>query len=257
MGYWEDRQAATQANLTKRNIAQTQKQLEKYYATTQRRIIGQFQQTYNKLLSTIEEGRAPTPADLYKLDTYWQMQAQLRDELTKLGNKQAEVLSKNFINEYINIYEALAAKDGLYFNTIDTKTAEAMINHIWCADGKNWSSRIWNNTDLLQQALNDNLIECVVAGRKSNDLIKLLEYQFGVSYNRAESLVRTEMAHIQTEAAKQRYLDAGVKEVQIWADEDERRCEVCGKLHEKIYPAGAAVPIPAHPRCRCCIIPVV
>lgn len=257
MGYWEDRQAETQANLTKKNIAQTQKQLTKYYADTQKRVIGQFQQTYNKLLSTIEEGRQPTPADLYKLDTYWQMQAQLKDELTKLGYAQAEVLNKNFVNEYLNIYEALAAKDGLYFNTIDTTTAEAMINHIWCADGQSWSNRVWKNTDLLQQALNDNLIDCVVAGRNPNDLIKLLEYEFGVSYSRADALVHTEMAHIQTQAAKQRYLDAGIQQVQIWADKDERRCDVCGKLHETIYPVGANVPIPAHPRCRCCIIPVV
>ena len=43
----------------------------------------------------------------------------------------------------------------------------------------------------------------------------------------------------------------------LWADEDERRCEVCGKLHKKRYPVGANIPIPAHPRCRCCIVPVV
>jgi SPP1 gp7 family putative phage head morphogenesis protein len=65
------------------------------------------------------------------------------------------------------------------------------------------------------------------------------------------------MAHIQTQAAQKRYEDYGLKEVQVWADEDERRCEICGELHQKKYPIGAVMPIPAHPRCRCCIIPVV
>jgi hypothetical protein len=70
-------------------------------------------------------------------------------------------------------------------------------------------------------------------------------------------LARTELAHIQTQAARQRYEDTGIEYVEIWADKDERRCEVCGKLHQKRYPVGAQIPIPAHPRCRCTIVPVV
>lgn len=132
-----------------------------------------------------------------------------------------------------------------------------MINQIWCADGKSWSSRVWNNTDKLQQALNDNLIECVVGGKKTTQLKDMLQKDFNVSYNRADSIVRTEMAHIQTQAAQERYKNAGVQQVEIWADKDERRCEVCGKLHETKYLVGSSIPLPAHPRCRCCIVPVI
>jgi SPP1 gp7 family putative phage head morphogenesis protein len=88
-------------------------------------------------------------------------------------------------------------------------------------------------------------------------LKQVLQDRFGVSYTRADVLVRTELAHIQTEAAKQRYRDYGIEQVEIWADPDERTCSICGKLHKKKYPVGARVPIPAHPRCRCCIVPVV
>lgn len=257
MSYWADRTAATQAALTEKNIKQTEKQLIKYYSRTQQKVIGQFELTYAHLLSSIEDGKDPTPADLYKLDTYWQMQGQLKEELMRLGNTQAAVLSENFIREYQNIYDLMAIKEVSHYNTIDTRAAEAMINHIWCADGKSWSDRIWQNTDLLQQALNDNLIECVVAGKKPSELKALLQEQFNVSYNRADSLVRTEMAHIQTQAAHDRYEADGVQYVEIWADKDERRCDVCGKLHEKRYRINEKVPIPAHPRCRCCILPVV
>ena len=85
----------------------------------------------------------------------------------------------------------------------------------------------------------------------------MLRERFNVSYSRADALVRTELAHVQTEAAKQRYKDYGLDEVEIWADPDERTCPVCEKLHKKVYPVGANVPIPAHPRCRCCIVPVI
>ena len=222
------------------------------------KILGEFEKTYLKIFQRITEGKEATPADLYKLDKYWVLQNQLKEELQKLGDKQAALLSNKFTTQWQQIYDALAIPDATgHFNKADLQVAQQMINQIWCADGKSWSSRIWDNTDKLQQALNDNLIECVVNGRKTTELKNILQEQFNVCYSRADSLVRTEMAHIQTQAAQQRYEDSGIKEVEVWADKDERRCEVCGKLHKKKYPVNAVMPIPAHPRCRCCVIPVV
>lgn len=214
-GYWAKRTAQTQEKLTSKSVDATNKQMRKYYQRTFNKILGHFEQTYNKLLLSIEEGREPTPADLYKLDTYWKMQGQVAKELQALGDTQVELLSKKFVQQYQTIYDGLALKGEAAFNTIDSEMAKQMINQIWCADGKSWSNRIWKNTELLQQALNDNLIECVVAGKKTSELKKLLQEQFGASYSRAERLVRTEMAHIQTQAAKQRYKDYGIEEVEI------------------------------------------
>lgn len=257
MSYWQDRQAAAQNNLTNKNIEEVNKQLIKYYQKAAKQIIKEFESTLDKLYTTVGEGRAPTPADLYKLDKYWQMQGQLKQKLESLGNKQYNLFFKNFVKEYAEIYEAIAFKNDLFFGKLNNSTIEQMISQIWCADGKAWSSRIWANTDKLQEALNENLIHCVLTGKKSSELKKILQEEFAVSHYRAESIVRTEMAHIQTQAAQQRYEDAGVQEFEVWADKDERRCEVCGKLHQKRYPVGAQVPIPAHPNCRCCIIPVI
>lgn len=256
--YWADRAAKAQENYTNKSIKATEKQMAKYYADSMEKIIGQFKSTYKKVLSSIEEGREPTPADLYKLDSYWQLQAQLQRELRKLGEDQIALLGQQFEQQYRGIYESLASIDGSkHFSSIDTGNAEQMINQVWCTDGKSWSDRVWDNTSKLQQDLNDNLIHCVVAGKKTTDLKNLLQASYGVSYSRADALVRTEMAHIQTQAAKQRYKDYGLKEVQVWADYDERRCDICGKLHKKRYPIDSDIPIPAHPRCRCCIIPLV
>lgn len=255
--YWAERIAKAQSKLTNKSIRQTEAQLKKYYTKAMKKILGDFEKTYNKVLSSIDEGREPTPADLYKLDTYWQLQAQLRAELQELGDKQAVLLSKNFELHFFEIYYSFGIPGEQAFSTIDKAGATQLINQIWCADGKSWSQRIWNNTERLLETLNESLVECVVAGKKTSELKDMLQERFGVSYSRADSLVRTEMAHIQTQAATQRYKDYGLQEVEIWADEDERRCEICGKLHEKRYPLGAQVPIPAHPRCRCCVIPVV
>jgi SPP1 gp7 family putative phage head morphogenesis protein len=256
--YWAERQAKTQKALTNKSIKQTEVQLALYYNRAMKKIIGQFELIYNEVFSKLSEGKEISPADLYKLDTYWQIQGQLRDELQKLGDKEVAALSKNFMLQYQSIYEAIALKgETSTFNTANLEIANQLINSIWCADGKSWSQRIWENTTLLQETLNNTLVDCVITGKKPTELKKLLQERFSVSYSRADALVRTEMSHIQNEAARQRYEDYGIKYVEVWADKDERRCEVCAKLHQKRYPIGAAVPIPAHTNCRCSIVPVI
>ena len=255
--YWGQRLLNSQRRLTDKNTRAIEKQLRKYYGTSMESVIRDFERTYDKLLLSIEDGREPTPADLYKLDKYWQLQGQLRRELQSLGDRQISALSKIFETNFFEVYYSINIEGAEAFTTIDRAAAMQMINSIWVADGKNWSQRIWDNTNRLQQALNDKLIECVVTGKKTTQLKQQLQEQFGVSYSRADALVRTEMAHIQTQAAKQRYTDYGIQEVEIWVDEDERTCPVCSKLEGLKYPVGAVVPLPAHPRCRCSIIPVI
>lgn len=255
--YWAERMAKAQSKLTDKNIADTEKQLARYYRTSQQKIIGQFEKVYQKVFSQIAEGKEVTPADLYKLDSYWKMQGQLQQELQKLGDKQAELLGNKFTQQYQSIYDGIALPSGDAFSSVNKDMAQQMINQIWCADGKSWSQRVWDNTDKLQQALNDNLIDCVLTGKKPSELKQLLQSSFGASYSRADTVVRTELAHIQTQAARDRYQNMGVTEVEILADKDERRCKTCGKLHGKRYSVGVTAPVPVHPNCRCCIIPVI
>jgi SPP1 gp7 family putative phage head morphogenesis protein len=107
------------------------------------------------------------------------------------------------------------------------------------------------------ETLNEELIACVTTGKKTCELKQKLMERFNVSYSAADSLARTELAQVQTQAAKKRYEDYGIQYVQIWGDADERRCPICAKLHQKKYAVGEHIPIPAHPRCRCCIVPVI
>lgn len=255
--YWQDREADAQAKITERSVKETEKLLAKSYAISSRKVIEEFETTYMKLLNTIEEGKQPTPADLYKLDKYWELHNQLGYELQKLGEKQEKILSKQFLKEFAEIYGAISFNEITSFSTISREGMVKAINSIWCADGLTWSNRIWNNIANLTETLEEQLIHCVTTGKKTSELKHLLQERFNVSYGAADNLVRTEMAHIQTSAAQQRYKDYGIQEVQVWADEDERRCDVCGKLHKKKFPIHAKMPIPAHPRCRCTVIPVV
>lgn len=257
MGYWEDRQAESLAKISNKSIKTIDKQMRKYYAQTMEQVMADFEATYNKLLTTIDDGRKPTPADLYKLDKYWKLQAQCREELEKLGEKQIALLSKNFETNWFEVYYSINIDGATAYSTLDKSLVEQMINQIWAADGKSWSARIWENTNRLQETLNEGLLHIVVAGKQPRELKQVLQERFNVSYSRADALVRTEISHIQNQAAQKRYEDYGVQEFEVWADADERRCEICAKLHKKVYPMGANIPIPAHPRCRCSILPVI
>ena len=196
MSYWKDRMALSQTKLTNKSIKQIEKQMKKYYGETMKKTIADFEATYNKVLAAIEEGRQPTPADLYKLDKYWQMQGQLRQELQKLGDRQVAALSKAFEENFFEIYYSIGIPGMEAFNTIDNEMVQQMINHIWVADGKSFSQRIWENNELLAATLNDELINCVVAGKKTTDLKNMLQERFNVGYSRVDALVRTELAHI-------------------------------------------------------------
>lgn len=256
--YWLERQVKAQEALTTKSIKQTKNQIKKYYERCYKNLLGQYQSTYNEVFLQMKEGKQITPAHLYNLDKYWQLQAQVKSELQKLGSKQLAKMEYEFNKLYTGVYLSIDLPNSdQSWALLDKQAVEQMINQVWCADGKSWSSRVWDNIDKLQQALNDNLINCVVNGSNPSDLKKLLMGEFNCGYYRADMIVRTEMAHIQTMAARDRYLDYGCKEVEFWAEEDEIQCDECRRLHQKRFPIYGVMPVPVHPNCRCCIVPVI
>lgn len=257
MNYWEERMAKSQNILTSKNIKQVEKQINKYYISAAEQLVRDFEATYDKLLATIEDGKEPTPADLYKLDKYWELQGQIKDKLNKMGKKQEDFFSNAFQLEFNQIYKSIDIPDRQTFNTLQAENVKQMINQIWVADGFSWSDRVWKNTEKLAETLNKELINCVITGKTTSQLKKTLMERFDVSYHNANTIARTEMAHIQSQAAKQRYQDYGITEVKVLVDEDERTCPVCGKLEGQHFPINGQMPVPAHPNCRCCVVPVV
>lgn len=261
MTYWQRRAHEARAALEKKNLKAVEKQMRKYYASAAKRIINDFESTYNKILATRAEGREPTPADLYNLDKYWSMQASLRNELRTLGEHQVSALTKVFELHFFDIYYSIDIEGMTAFSTIDKAAARQLINSVWAADGKSWSSRVWANTSKLAETLNEQLLHCVLTGKKTSELKKLLQERFNVSYGAADTLARTELAHIQVTASAERYKSYGLEEYEFYAAPDERTCPICGKLHGKKF-SYAEMRIgenaaPLHPRCRCDILPVI
>ena len=257
MNYWQERMANAQNAISTKTTKQIEKQLRKYYAAAAKRTIEDFESTYNKLLAQKKEGKDITQADLYRLDKYWEAQGQLRQRLQKLGEKKISLLTKYFELNFFDIYHSIAIPGLKAFNTIDNKIVNQLINSVWVADGRTFSQRVWNNIDRLVETLNEQLIYTVVTGKKTTELKNLLQERFNISYRRADTLLRTELAHIQTEAAKKRYEDYGIQYIEVLVDADDRTCDECKALIGKKFPIHAAPPLPVHPNDRCTIIPVI
>lgn len=260
MNYWAKRLIDEQNKISDRTIAEAQAQLRKYYLTASKTIIKEFELLYEKVLRAIAEGKEVTPAWLYTMDKYWELQAQLKSTLTSLGDKENKLLSKKFEKEYKDIYNSIPLKSDKMFTTLG-ETAKSIVSRPWTSDGIHFSQRIWKNTEKLVETLNEELVNCVITGKKTTQLKKRLMERFDVSYSQADMLVRTEMAHIQTQASVDRYKDAGLTRYEFLADTDEKTCSVCKALDGKVFSfaeaqVGVNMP-PIHPRDRCSIIPVV
>lgn len=255
--YWQDRIANNQLKIEAKTIKQINRQLQNYYGSAANQIIKDFEDTYNQLLAQLEEGKEPTPALLYQLSKYWQAQAQMRQQLQKLGEKTISTLTKAFEVNYFDVYYGIVLPGEATFNTVDKEVVNQLINGVWVADGKQWSQRVWDNTERLAQTLNEELIHIVATGKKTTQLKNVLQERFSISYHRSETLVRTEVAHIQSEAAKKRYEDYGIQYVEVLVDPDERTCDLCKALIGKKFPIGGVMPLPVHPNERCCLVPVV
>lgn len=261
--YWAERQVRAQDRLQKKTEKEIQKQLNKYYVQCMKQVLADFEATYNKLLVTVKDGKEPTVADLYSLDKYWQMQIRLTQLCQELGNKEVALLSKKFMEQYEEAYLDASLPSSKEFTEVSTSQAEQMIKNNWAGDGKDFSQRIWNNTNALVQTLNEQLISCVTTGRSTADLRKKLIERFNVSRSAANRVIRTETCRIQTEAAAKRYEDDGIERYRIRGRE-EGKCghkPDCHDMDGEIFylsekKVGVNCP-PFHPNCRCRIMPVV
>lgn len=255
--YWAEREAAARQELMDKSIKEIDKRLKKYYIRLSKQLIKDYESLYDQVQLKRANGEQISPATLYSLDKFWELQAQTRQRLNKFGAYQQSLLSKVFQVFYQKSYNSINIKGLEAFNTLDEAAVQQVINQVWCSDGKSWSNRIWSNTAQLQATLEEGLIECVAAGKKTTQLKQILQDRFNVSYHRANTLVRTEIAHIATKAAQQRYIDYDIKEYEVFADYDERRCPHCGKLHKQRFPINSTPKVPVHSNCRCVILPVI
>lgn len=101
------------------------------------------------------------------------------------------------------------------------------------------------------------LIEGVNAGEGMRVIAKRVSEATGMERNRAVLIARTETMRAHNQVNEDQFKKYGVASVEWLAALDERMCDICGAHHGKKYPISDHPEIPAHPNCRCILLPVI
>lgn len=228
-----------------------EKQLITAYSRNAKSIIQEAEKLY---LEIMEEGHVVTYAEMMRYDRYFKLLASINQKLKKMGAKQIQILDVGMLDLYKKNYVTIKPE----FTQVNEFQAREVIKRVWCADGKTYSDRVWDNMNLLQTTLQTALVDCVVQGKSHKHLENELRHRFNVSQSAANRLARTELNYVQNQAALQAYIDAGYTHYKFITAIDGRQCDECGKLNGKVFAiaeaeVGVNLP-PIHSNCRSNII---
>lgn len=95
----------------------------------------------------------------------------------------------------------------------------------------------------------------IVSGEPQAELAKRIASIFGVA--RAELIASTEATRIFADANLRAWRERKIGKVKWQTAVDERVCPICGPLHNSVLSINNEIMPPAHPRCRCWLLPVV
>ena len=178
-------------------------------------------------------------------------------ELDKLGSKADKAIT-GFLkdaykdNRLHSAYELAKRGQGPLNVAINEKHVEQVLRAPW--SGKNYSERIWGNSDKLARTLQDTVFNSVHRGVPVEKLAKEVQERMNVGKNDAVRLVRTELNYVHNQATLDSLKSANMGYFQFIATLDKRTSSVCREHDNHVYPideaeVGTNVP-PLHPRCR-------
>lgn len=204
----------------------------------------------------IKIGEKPTLTDMHDNNRLTKLKKKMEGIVKELTEKTIEHNKDQLIEaikeQYKDVSIAIGKED---FSLPKKREMEMMLNNPW--SGMNYSERVWENNRVLASNLNEILTRGLIQGKSVMDMTKELNDRMMKGFNRSHTLIRTEVMHYMNESSLKSYKDANVKEVEIYAAEDERTCEHCGSEHTKVYKIDKAPILPFHPRCRCTYLPVI
>lgn len=149
------------------------------------------------------------------------------------------------------------------FNKLDDRKVSQIIHKPWAIDGKDFSTRIWEDKANLVNTLHTGLTQSLIRGGNLNDVVNdISQFVSSKIKNKkyvASRLVTTESAAYASKAQEQAYKDLSVDKYEILATLDLHTSDICQDLDGKIfdrkdYQVGVTAP-PFHPNCRTVTVP--
>ncbi len=168
----------------------------------------------------------------------------------KLTDYLKTSLTDNYYHTTFDICKGLNIL--LPVSTLDTETVEDIIKTPW--SGKQFSKRIWNNTDTLAKVLKQEISNAMIRGVNSREMAQVISKKMDSSYKQAMTLVRSELNYVNNQSSLKSIKDAGGKKYRFIATLDSKTSMICRQLDGTIHEVDKGVPgtnmPPMHPRCR-------
>lgn len=199
-----------------------------------------------------------------RLDRSQQIYIQTAHHIEMLANRQnldlTELLTNVYGDSYYRTaYETQQMKGFSPFRQIGQEQIDAAISKPWAPDGKDFSSRIWENKDQLIQNLHLDLTRALMTGGGTTAIAEGIAKRMNTSFFNARRLIETETAYVQEKAAFDCYKELDVEQYQILAVLDRKTSRICRKLDGKVFAVKDAKPgvtmPPFHCHCRTTTVP--
>ncbi|MFR4648513.1 MAG: minor capsid protein [Megamonas funiformis] len=194
-----------------------------------------------KRISRLDKLYGDTLKNLYRLGT---------DSENSMTKFLSGAYKDNYYKNLFDIGKTIGIKSSV--SEVDDKKIRKVLNNSW--SGKNYSQRIWKNTDKLAKLIKNEITDGFHRGVSINKMAKLVQQRMNVGKYEATRLVRTEMNYVQNQAALDSIKDADMKYYIFLATLDKKTSTVCRAHDRKVYPVDSATPgtnmPPLHPHCR-------
>lgn len=240
MEYWKDR-AEIRDRKYVRDVKALERKLKQEYVSAKKEIQKEINSYYLSLEEDISE------YEKYRLESTVEA---INRELDRLFQKEEELLTEAFIAKYRDTYNDVSVELGVSFTDIPTLFIKEVLAQNW--SGLTFSERIWDgHRRKLATAIKESLKAGLIRGDSIQDISRIIQKKWNVSWNDATRLVRTEMTWVMNQATVNNYKDNGIRQYQFLAFVDHRTSDICKSRDGEVInvdeaKAGSNLP-PLHP----------
>lgn len=232
--------------LTSNEFKQWRMSLEEYLDAIDKNVDNKLLLELNTLamrkrISRLDKLYGDTLKNLYRLGT---------DSENGMTKFLSGAYKDNYYKNLFDIGKTIGIKSSV--SEVDDKKIRKVLNNSW--SGKNYSQRIWKNTDKLAKLIKNEITDGFHRGVSINKMAKLVQQRMNVGKYEATRLVRTEMNYVQNQATLDSTKDSDMKYYIFLATLDKKTSTVCRAHDRRVYPVDSATPgtnmPPLHPHCR-------
>ena len=186
-----------------------------------------------------------------KLNVYAYFKEKALTEIEKTKTLYNTVIEESYYRTVHDV--AKGCNVGINFSLIPERAVNEMLESKW--HGEQFSDRVWNNTAKVAEQSQKIITEGLMSHAGYTQMAARLAEIMETSKYNAQRLVNTQVSYFMNMAELRAYEELGIEQYKYLATLDERTCESCSPLDNKIFKVSEAVGgvnyPPMHPHCRC------